>query len=194
MQCCCANCRSLIRIAWLWFTTKCRRSICRARLSPAPALPRLQPPDRRVRIDRGFRYTKLQSHRREHARNVCRRARYRDVLPDARDQSGGGPLLHSRRRQVWQRARRGVEHGVVETAFQFQHSALNSSIQLNGDYYQLVGVAPEGIEEIYPNVDLWMPMAFSPRELSEERRGSLVLHDARAVEIGNHAFSTRRTS
>ena len=52
-------------------------------------------------------------------------------------------------------------------------AALNSSIQLNGDNYQLIGVAPEGIEEIYPNVDFWVPMAFSARELSEERRGSL---------------------
>src|SRR5215217_4154265 len=50
---------------------------------------------------------------------------------------------------------------------------LNNSIQLNGDNYQLIGVAPGGIEEIYPNVDLWVPMAFSPRELSPERRGSL---------------------
>src|SRR5215211_1984216 len=53
-------------------------------------------------------------------------------------------------------------------------AALNGSIQLNGDSYQVVGVAPEGIEEIYPNISLWVPMAFTPRELSEERRGSLV--------------------
>src|ERR671926_645887 len=52
-------------------------------------------------------------------------------------------------------------------------AVLNNSIQLNGDNYQLIGVAPEGIEEIYPNVDFWVPMAFSPRELSAERRGSL---------------------
>jgi putative ABC transport system permease protein len=52
-------------------------------------------------------------------------------------------------------------------------AVLNNSIQLNGDNYQLIGVAPEGIEEIYPNVDFWLPMAFSPRELSPERRGSL---------------------
>ncbi|HET9713187.1 MAG TPA: ABC transporter permease, partial [Pyrinomonadaceae bacterium] len=50
---------------------------------------------------------------------------------------------------------------------------LNNSIQLNSDYYQIVGVAPEAIEEIYPNVEFWVPMAFTPRELSEERRGSL---------------------
>jgi len=50
---------------------------------------------------------------------------------------------------------------------------INSPIQLNGDNYQLIGVAPEGIEEIYPHVDLWIPMAFSAEELSEDRRASL---------------------
>jgi putative ABC transport system permease protein len=57
--------------------------------------------------------------------------------------------------------------------FSSDTSALNSSIQLNADRYQVIGVAPQGIEEMYPNVDLWVPMAFTPRELSEERRGSL---------------------
>jgi len=52
-------------------------------------------------------------------------------------------------------------------------NALNNSIQLNGDYYQIVGVAPEAIEEIYPNIEFWVPMAFTARELSAERRGSL---------------------
>jgi putative ABC transport system permease protein len=53
-------------------------------------------------------------------------------------------------------------------------SALNNSIQLNADRYQVIGIAPAGIEEMYPSVDMWVPMAFTPRELSEERRGSLV--------------------
>ena len=53
-------------------------------------------------------------------------------------------------------------------------SALDSSIQLNANSYRVIGVAPESLQEIYPNIDLWVPMAFTPRELSEERRGSLV--------------------
>jgi predicted permease len=57
--------------------------------------------------------------------------------------------------------------------FNSSSSVLNSPIQLNGDNYQVIGVAPEGIEEIYPHVDLWIPMAFTARELSEERRQSL---------------------
>jgi putative ABC transport system permease protein len=67
---------------------------------------------------------------------------------------------------------------------------LNSSIQLNGDNYQVIGVAPEGIEEMYPSVDLWVPMAFSERELSPERRGSLAFEMIARLKSGttiNHA-------
>jgi putative ABC transport system permease protein len=73
----------------------------------------------------------------------------------------------------------GNEHvAVLSTAlwrrlFGENPSALNSSIQLNADHYRVVGVAPEGIQEMYPSVDLWIPMAFPARELSEERRQSL---------------------
>ena len=57
--------------------------------------------------------------------------------------------------------------------FSANSSAIHSSIQLNADHYQVIGVAPEAIQEMYPSVDLWIPMAFTPRELSEERRQSL---------------------
>ena len=73
----------------------------------------------------------------------------------------------------------GNEHvAVLSTAlwkrlFASNPVAANGSLQLNADRYQIVGVAPEGIQELYPNVDLWIPMAFTERELSEERRGSL---------------------
>jgi predicted permease len=73
----------------------------------------------------------------------------------------------------------GNEHAVVLTTalwkrlFASNVGAVNGSIQLNAENYKIVGVAPEGIAEIYPNVDLWIPMAFTARELSEERRSSL---------------------
>lgn len=75
--------------------------------------------------------------------------------------------------------RTGNEHvAVLSTAlwkrlFSSNTSALSSSVQLNANTYQVIGVAPEDIQEMYPNVDLWIPMAFTPRELSEERRNSL---------------------
>ncbi|HTG85925.1 MAG TPA: ABC transporter permease [Pyrinomonadaceae bacterium] len=58
--------------------------------------------------------------------------------------------------------------------FSSDTNVFNNSIQLNADRYQVIGIAPAEIEEMYPNIDLWVPMAFTPRELSEERRESLV--------------------
>jgi putative ABC transport system permease protein len=73
----------------------------------------------------------------------------------------------------------GNEHVAVLSSalwrrvFNSSSGAVSSTIQLNGETYQVIGVVPDGIEEIYPHIDLWIPMAFSPQELSEERRGSL---------------------
>ncbi len=73
----------------------------------------------------------------------------------------------------------GNEHVAVlsqalwKRLFNSQLDVLNRTIQLSGESYQVIGVAPEGIEEIYARFDLWIPMAFTTRELSEERRGSL---------------------
>ncbi|HKY46008.1 MAG TPA: ABC transporter permease [Pyrinomonadaceae bacterium] len=72
--------------------------------------------------------------------------------------------------------------------FSSNSGALNNSIQLDGTNYQLVGVAPEAIEELYPNVDLWIPMAFSERELG--RRNSLAFTMVARLKSGttiNHA-------
>src|SRR5205807_949988 len=73
----------------------------------------------------------------------------------------------------------GNEHVVVLSAslwkrlFSSNANILNTPIQLSGQNYQIIGVAPEEIQEIYQRYDLWIPMAFTARELSEERRGSL---------------------
>jgi len=70
--------------------------------------------------------------------------------------------------------------------FSSNASVVNSSIQLNGVSYQIVGVAPRGIEEIYPNLDLWVPMAFTERELSEGRRLSLFLEMVARLKKGTN--------
>ena len=73
----------------------------------------------------------------------------------------------------------GNQHVIVLSArlwkrlFNSEPSALEKSIQLDSESYLVVGVASEDLEQLYPKNDLWMPMAFSPAELSEERRGSL---------------------
>ena len=66
-----------------------------------------------------------------------------------------------------------LSHALWQRLFNADMRVLNSSVQLDGESYQVIGVAPAGLEQLYPSSDLWMPMAFTPRELSEERRGSL---------------------
>src|SRR5438128_472987 len=62
----------------------------------------------------------------------------------------------------------GNEHVAVlsfalwKRVFNSDSAVFNSTIQLNGESYRLIGAVPEGIEEIYPHIDLWIPMAFSP--------------------------------
>src|ERR1041384_218811 len=73
----------------------------------------------------------------------------------------------------------GNQHVIVLSArlwkrlFNADIGAVERTIQLDGESYQIVGVAPADLEQLYPRNELWMPMAFSPTELSEQRRGSL---------------------
>jgi len=63
-------------------------------------------------------------------------------------------------------------------------AVLNGSIQLEGNNYQIIGVAPEEIQELYPNIEFWVPMAFTERELSEERRLSLAYRMVARLQPG----------
>jgi len=57
--------------------------------------------------------------------------------------------------------------------FNADTSILGRILHLDGQGYQVIGVMPADLEQLYPNADIWIPMAFTSRELSEERRGSL---------------------
>lgn len=73
----------------------------------------------------------------------------------------------------------GSEHVVVlsyslwKRVFNSSSGVLQNTIELSGELYQVIGIAPQEVEEIYSRYDLWIPMAFSAEELSEGRRGSL---------------------
>jgi putative ABC transport system permease protein len=73
----------------------------------------------------------------------------------------------------------GNQHVIVLSSrlwkrlFNSDSGVIEKMIQLDGESYQIVGVAPADLEQLFPRDDLWVPMAFSPAELSEGRRGSL---------------------
>ena len=73
----------------------------------------------------------------------------------------------------------GAQHVVLlsqnasERMYGSDQGSIGRRLQLDGESYEIIGVIPRTLEVIYPDVELWTPMAFSPRELNEERRWSL---------------------
>ncbi|MDB6128840.1 MAG: macrolide transporter ATP-binding/permease protein [Verrucomicrobia bacterium] len=71
----------------------------------------------------------------------------------------------------------GKEHVVVisqafwQRAFAGESSVLGRPLQLNGEPYTVVGVAPAGFGSA-SKVDAWVPMAFRPDDITEDNRGS----------------------
>jgi predicted permease len=51
--------------------------------------------------------------------------------------------------------------------------AIGASIRLDGEGYQIIGALPAALEELYPKQDIWAPAAWSPTQLSPNRRWSL---------------------
>ncbi|MFL6276266.1 MAG: ABC transporter permease [Blastocatellia bacterium] len=66
-----------------------------------------------------------------------------------------------------------LSHSLWKRLFNADAAAIGRTLQLDGEGYQIIGVLPPSFAELYPYTDIWIPMAFSPRELSEERRSSL---------------------
>jgi putative ABC transport system permease protein len=52
-------------------------------------------------------------------------------------------------------------------------SAIGKHVQLNDESYEIIGVLPEKLQILYPHVQLWVPIAFSPKAFSPEEQGVL---------------------
>ena len=70
----------------------------------------------------------------------------------------------------------GKNHVVVlsypfwQRVFGGERDVVGRAIQLNGEPYTVVGVAPAGFG-LASKVDVWMPMAFKPDETANDARG-----------------------
>jgi putative ABC transport system permease protein len=64
-----------------------------------------------------------------------------------------------------------LSYGFWQRVFGGVRDIVGRSIQLNGEPYQVVGVAPFGFG-VASKVDVWTPMAFTPKETANDNRGA----------------------
>src|SRR5687768_7659288 len=83
----------------------------------------------------------------------------------------------------------GKNHVVVlsypfwQRVFGGARDAVGRAIQLNGEPYTVVGVAPAGFGQA-SKVDLWLPMAFKPEEIANDNRGAHYINVAGRLKPG----------
>src|SRR5204862_2714904 len=62
-----------------------------------------------------------------------------------------------------------LSHGFWQRVFGGTRDVVGRSVQLNGEPYQIIGVAPYGFG-IASKIDVWVPMAFRPDETKNDAR------------------------
>jgi putative ABC transport system permease protein len=59
-----------------------------------------------------------------------------------------------------------LSHGLWQRRFGGERSAVGREVLLNGEPYTVVGVMPPDFQFEYTNVELWVPVAFTPEQLA----------------------------
>ncbi|HLW80471.1 MAG TPA: ABC transporter permease [Candidatus Acidoferrales bacterium] len=66
-----------------------------------------------------------------------------------------------------------LSEGLWKSAFGAAKNTIGKRVQLDNESYQIVGVLPEKLQILYPHIQLWVPMAFSPHAFSDQEEGDL---------------------
>jgi len=82
----------------------------------------------------------------------------RDFLPEE-DQHGRGQVAI-------------LSHGLWQRRFGSDPAIIGQALTLNGQPYAVIGIMPAGFQFLNPETELWVPVAFTPHQLSEDERGS----------------------
>jgi len=86
-----------------------------------------------------------------------------------------------------------LSQNVTERMYGSAQGSIGKRLQLDGESYEIVGVLPRALEVIYADVEFWTPMAFTPRELNEERRWSLTFEMLGRLRRGVGLAAARAT-
>jgi predicted permease len=65
-----------------------------------------------------------------------------------------------------------LAYGFWQRQFGGDRSAIGKTLRLNGEPYTVVGVMPKDFAFLDPDVQLWIPLAFTPRQRAEDERYS----------------------
>jgi predicted permease len=65
-----------------------------------------------------------------------------------------------------------LTHAAWQARFGGQDDAIGRDLRINGEPYSIVGVLPSGFSFLDPEVEIWLPLAFSAREKSDDSRHS----------------------
>ena len=65
-----------------------------------------------------------------------------------------------------------LDYGYAQSTFGNPDSAVGRELQINGETFQVIGVMPKSFAFVDPDVRIWIPLAFSNEERSEDRRYS----------------------
>ncbi len=76
-----------------------------------------------------------------------------------------------------------LSYGFWQRVFGGARDVVGRAVQLNGEPYQIAGVAPYGFG-IASKVDVWTPMAFSPKETANDARGGHYISVAGRLKPG----------
>jgi len=67
-----------------------------------------------------------------------------------------------------------LSEGLWKGIFAGARDAIGKRVQLDDENYEVIGVLPEKLEILYPKIQLWVPMAFTPKAFTEDERWSIV--------------------
>jgi predicted permease len=65
-----------------------------------------------------------------------------------------------------------LDYGYAQTAFGSAEAAPGRDLSINGEKYEVIGVMARSFAFVDPDVRIWLPLAFSDEERSEDRRYS----------------------
>jgi predicted permease len=65
-----------------------------------------------------------------------------------------------------------LSHGLWQSAFGADPQAIGKDLRIDGQPYTIVGVMPRSFSFIQPEVQLWIPAAFTPEERADDQRHS----------------------